>query len=145
MSGVRARKRNNAGNARRWQSARGSTFRATALRARLVSKIRQDDLFAKLSPGTDIAAKVAHVRAAKQTREHGCHWPGCRNQCPPAAWGCSYHWYLLPPSIRTRLWRAYSIGQENRLDPSGEYLAVAAEAQAWIKREFPHAGEPYDY
>jgi CDP-diacylglycerol pyrophosphatase len=79
-----------------------------------------------------IAAKADHVRAARQTRLHACHWPGCDKQVPPAMWGCSAHWYRLPLSLRTRIWRAYRIGQEETGTPSREYVAVAREVRAWI-------------
>jgi hypothetical protein len=76
--------------------------------------------------------KVSHVRAAKQTRAHDCHWPGCGKQVPPAMWGCSQHWFKIPRVLRTKLWFAYRAGQEDTFDPSAEYLAVAKEIQAWI-------------
>lgn len=76
--------------------------------------------------------KAAHVRAAKQNRAHNCHWPGCDRQVPPAKWGCPYHWFALPVTLRARLWRAYVIGQENTLSPSSEYIKVAKEIQEWI-------------
>ena len=77
--------------------------------------------------------KVRHVLAAGQTRKHHCHWPGCSKQVPPARWGCREHWYMLPERIRTRIWRAYQIGQEETAAPSTEYVAAAREAQDWIR------------
>lgn len=78
--------------------------------------------------------KVAHVKAARQTRDHRCHWIGCEKQVPPAMWGCTRHWYTLPRSLRTRIWRAYTPGQEDGGSrPSPEYLEVAREVQAWIE------------
>lgn len=76
--------------------------------------------------------KVSHVRSADQTRRHLCHWPGCQTEVPPAMWGCRPHWYKLPKEIRGAIWRAYEIGQENRLDPSPAYIAAARAAQEWI-------------
>lgn len=76
--------------------------------------------------------KVAHVRAAKQTRGHGCHWPGCDKQVPPAMWGCPAHWFKVPLTLRRRLWAAYLVKQEDTLTPSEGYLRVAQEIQAWI-------------
>lgn len=78
--------------------------------------------------------KVAHVRAARQTRGHACHWPGCDKQCPPAMWGCAPHWYRLPYQLRDKIWATYRAGQEEDLNPSAAYLAVAQEVQAWIKK-----------
>lgn len=79
-----------------------------------------------------ISDKKKHVVKAGQTREHHCHWPGCRKQVPPAMWGCAQHWKMLPQHLRTKLWKAYRIGQEVNMTPSREYVAVAREIQEWI-------------
>lgn len=78
--------------------------------------------------------KVAHVRDALggPSAGHHCHWPGCSELVPPAAWGCRPHWYSLPEHLRTRIWAAYRPGQEVAKNPSRQYLAVAKEVQAWI-------------
>jgi len=76
--------------------------------------------------------KVAHVRNARQTRRHTCHWPGCGEQVPPANWGCAAHWFKLPINLRRKLWRAYIIGQEDDMNPTREYIKVANEIQEWI-------------
>ncbi len=81
--------------------------------------------------------KVTHVTRAKQTRRHGCHWPGCNRQVPPAMWGCKEHWLTLPKRLRDRIWWAYEPGQEDRMDPSEDYMAVAQEIQDWIARRWP--------
>ena len=81
---------------------------------------------------SDIGAKVAHVKSARQTRLHECHWPGCTKQVPPAMWGCKAHWFALPATLRARVWRCYRPGQEIDMRPSAEYLAVVNEVQAWI-------------
>ena len=78
---------------------------------------------------TSIGAKVEHVRAADQTRDHHCHWPGCSEQVPPAKWGCRRHWYMLPAAIRDAIWRTYRIGQERSQSPSREYVAAAHAAR----------------
>lgn len=77
--------------------------------------------------------KADQVRAAKQTRAHTCHWPDCTKQVPPAMWGCRTHWYMLPATLRAKVWRAYRPGQEEDLNVSADYLTVADEVQAWIK------------
>lgn len=77
--------------------------------------------------------KLAHVRRQRQTRDHVCHWPGCDRQVPPAMWGCKQHWFKLPANLRAAIWRTYEIGQEERGDPSREYLDVAMEVQRWIQ------------
>lgn len=84
--------------------------------------------------------KAAHVRAAKQTRSHHCHWPDCPEQVPPASWGCRAHWFTLPKNIRDRIWDAYRPGQEKTMSPSGQYLDAADAAQKWIAaRSAPRA------
>lgn len=76
--------------------------------------------------------KYEHVRRARQTRRHACHWPGCTQQVPPAMWGCRAHWFRLPAALRSRIWRTYQPGQEERGDPSAEYLEAARAVQDWI-------------
>jgi len=76
--------------------------------------------------------KAAYVVQQGQTRNHACHWPGCTAQVPPAMWGCKEHWFALPPPIRTKIWRAYRMGQEIDGCPSREYLEAARAAQEWI-------------
>ena len=71
------------------------------------------------------------VHGGGQAARHLCHWPDCPIEVPPALWGCREHWFALPPVIRSRIWRHYRKGQELDKNPSQEYLAVAAEAQAW--------------
>lgn len=77
--------------------------------------------------------KADYVKAQRQDRNHTCHWPGCETQVPPAMWGCKPHWFKLPKRLRDAIWDAYVPGQEKRMDPSEEYLAVAHEVQEWIK------------
>lgn len=88
-----------------------------------------------------IADKVAHVRSARQTRNHACHWPDCPEQVPPAMWGCKRHWMTLPRNIRDRIWSAYAPGQERTLSPSSEYLEAAEDAQRWIRQHLAELGE----
>lgn len=79
-----------------------------------------------------VPGKAAYVRRQLQSRNHTCHWPGCTHQVPPAMWGCRPHWYTLPKHLRTAIWEAYVPGQEIRMDPSPQYLAVARTVQRWI-------------
>lgn len=88
----------------------------------------------------EITAKVAHVLGAKQTRAHGCHWPGCKVEVPPAMWGCRKHWFALPPELRRRVWQTYRPGQEETLTPSRAYLDVADEVQRWIREHTAQRG-----
>lgn len=48
-------------------------------------------------------------------------------------WGCRQHWFRLPKRLRDAIWATYVPGQEVRKDPSPEYLAVAAEVEAWCE------------
>lgn len=89
---------------------------------------------------TDHDEKVKHVTAATQSRLHTCHWPGCTKQVPPAMWGCKQHWFRLPKYLRDRIWATYEVGQEERMDPSEEYLDVATDVEKWIlKHDEPGA------
>jgi hypothetical protein len=76
--------------------------------------------------------KVEYVKSQGQTRDHSCHWPGCDKQIPPAMWGCSYHWYRLPQTLRYKIWNTYRPGQEVTMTPSPAYIKVAEEVQKWI-------------
>lgn len=77
--------------------------------------------------------KKDYVKSQGQTRKHECHWPDCKVQCPPAMWGCKFHWFKLPKHIRDRIWETYRPGQEKDMDPSDAYLAAADAAQRWIR------------
>lgn len=81
---------------------------------------------------TTLDDKKNYVRRAKQTRHHGCHWPGCTKQCKPAAWGCYEHWMKLPKYLRDKIWATFRPGQETNWTPSREYVKVAREVQIWI-------------
>ena len=83
--------------------------------------------------GQSGVTKSDYVKGQKQDRRHGCHWPDCPIQVPPAMWGCKTHWFQLPKNLRDKIWAEYVPGQERRMDPSDDYLAVAFEVQAWIK------------
>ncbi len=77
--------------------------------------------------------KFDHVRHAKQTRNHTCHWPWCGKQVKPAMWGCSEHWFSLPIRLRNRIWSTYRAGQEETMTPSIAYLEVAHQVERWIE------------
>lgn len=81
------------------------------------------------------AEKVRHVVAAKQSRNHRCHWPDCNKQVPPAMWGCKSHWFAIPKHLRDRIWKSYRPGQEEDLRPSEEYLEAARAVQLWIAEQ----------
>jgi len=52
---------------------------------------------------------------------------------PPAMWGCREHWLLLPKRFRDAIWATYVPGQEQRMDPTPEYLDVAFRVQEWCR------------
>lgn len=81
-----------------------------------------------------LGAKAQHVRQAKQTRPHQCHWPGCEKPVPPAKWGCKAHWFKLPKAIRDAIWRAYRPGQEEDGKPSPDYIKAAMDAEDFALR-----------
>ena len=87
----------------------------------------------------ELSDKVAHVKSAKQTRGHHCHWPGCEKNVPPAMWGCKTHWFRLPKHLRDQVWATYRAGQEDTMTPSASYLHVARKVQEWIAE---HGGAP---
>lgn len=65
-------------------------------------------------------------------RSHTCHAEGCETSCPPAMFMCRPHWFSLPKTMRNAVWAVYVPGQENRMDPSREYLEVAHNAIEWL-------------
>lgn len=80
-----------------------------------------------------MGTKADYVRRQTQTRQHTCHWPGCEKQVPPAMWGCKYHWFRLPQSLRNKIWETYKPGQEEGRTPvSRAYYDTAKEVQEWI-------------
>ena len=81
-----------------------------------------------------IQEKVKHVKSQRQSRNHVCHWIGCDEQCPPAMWGCKFHWFKLPKALRDRVWLNYRIGQEVSGNVSKAYLDAADEVEKWIKQ-----------
>lgn len=72
-----------------------------------------------------------------QTREHHCHWPGCKTQVNPAMWGCRKHWFMLPKFLRDKIWDTFEPGQEINMTPSRDYVAVSREVQEWIRENHP--------
>lgn len=76
---------------------------------------------------------------------HACHWPGCDRAVPPAMWGCSQHWFMLPARLQARIWATYVAGQEITKTPSRAYLTAAQEVQAWIAKEFGAQPDRHDH
>lgn len=47
---------------------------------------------------------------------------------------CKRHWLMVPKPLRRDVWRNYRAGQEQRKDPTPEYLAAAKAAIAAVER-----------
>jgi hypothetical protein len=65
--------------------------------------------------------------------KHTCHAAGCSASVPPKMLMCLRHWRMVPRDLQRAVWAAYVPGQEQRKDPTREYmvahhLAVAAVA-----------------
>lgn len=45
---------------------------------------------------------------------------------------CRGHWYMVPKRWRDRVWEVYVPGQEQRKDPSPEYVEVATQVIALV-------------
>lgn len=57
---------------------------------------------------------------------HTCHAIRCKRHVPPRLHMCAYHWGMVPRPQQRTLWAHYVRGQENRMDPTAEYLTAAA-------------------
>ena len=70
---------------------------------------------------------------------HYCHAEGCEVRVPPAMFMCKPHWFSLPKAMRDEIWDVYEPGQEQRMDPTDEYIEVARRCVEWVaKREGRH-------
>ena len=75
--------------------------------------------------------------------KHRCHWPECPKEVPPKMWGCSAHWFKLPPFLRSLIWKEYRPGQEISKTPSAAYIATAKAVQAWIHFDAQGQGQEF--
>lgn len=66
--------------------------------------------------------------------EHYCHAVDCSKEVPPKMLMCSRHWFMLPKSIRDKIWINYIPGQEVKKNPTKEYLVVMKEAINFVSR-----------
>lgn len=94
----------------------------------LMARLQQVGIATKITVNADGRFDVVPANG-----KHECHWPGCGKEVPPAMWGCKGHWFTLPKAVRDKIWAAYRRGQEITKSVSPEYMAVALEAQAWIR------------
>lgn len=59
---------------------------------------------------------------------HLCHAKGCDVSVPPRMLMCRPHWRMVPRPLQDAVWDEYQPGQENRKDPTDDYLAAAQAA-----------------
>ena len=73
---------------------------------------------------------------------HTCHAANCNKQIPPNMFMCREHWRMVPPLLKSEIWRTYRPGQEIDKTPSPEYLDAAKKAIAAVPaQERPQAEE----
>ncbi len=60
--------------------------------------------------------------------QHFCHAIGCKIEVPPEMLMCRRHWYMVPKSIRDRVWAAYRPGQCDDKEPSETWHEAADTA-----------------
>jgi hypothetical protein len=65
---------------------------------------------------------------------HTCHAEGCGTAVPPRMWGCRRHWFMVPKTLRDRVWATYRPGQEVDKLPSEEYRMASFEAVEAVAR-----------
>lgn len=65
---------------------------------------------------------------------HLCHARLCTIPVPPKMFMCIKHWRLVPKELQNQLWASYSIGQEERKDPSELYLEIAHDCIEAVER-----------
>lgn len=59
---------------------------------------------------------------------HTCHARDCATEVPPKMLMCQPHWFMVPKSIRDRVWQTYNAGQERTKNPSRAWHAAADAA-----------------
>lgn len=58
---------------------------------------------------------------------HHCHATACKATVPPEMFMCRRHWYMLPKSLRNKIWRTYRPGQCDDWHISHAYAEAARE------------------
>ena len=64
---------------------------------------------------------------------HTCHASDCKISVPPRMFMCRAHWFAPPKAMRDEIWAVYVPGQEQRKDPSLEYIEVARRCIAYLE------------
>lgn len=67
--------------------------------------------------------------------QHLCHAVDCNERVPPNLLMCARHWYLVPQSLRTIVWRTYRPGQETDKAPTQDYLDAARAAINFVAQK----------
>lgn len=70
-----------------------------------------------------------------------CAAVGCGAKISPQLLMCRKHWFIVPKSIRDRVWANYVRGQEKRLDATDAYMAAYHEAVAAVARREGYQAE----
>ncbi len=75
---------------------------------------------------------------------HLCHAKRCEVSVPPKMLMCRSHWFMVPLTIRHRVWACFRPGQEEDKNPSQEWRQAAdeaiqavflKEARRWLRTE----------
>lgn len=65
---------------------------------------------------------------------HHCHAVCCSRRVDPKLFVCGRHWRKLHPLLRHAIWQEYEPGQEQRKDPTPDYMAVQQCAVAYLAK-----------
>lgn len=63
---------------------------------------------------------------------HTCHARDCQRTVPPRMLMCRTHWRMVPRPLQDAVWDTYVPGQEERKDPTMDYLDAAEAAIAAV-------------
>lgn len=80
---------------------------------------------------------------AERVAHHTCHAKGCPVKVAPKYLMCPRHWRLVPADLKDAVWLEYEPGQEERMDPTFEYVVAARDAINAVARvEWPDLQRP---
>ncbi len=77
--------------------------------------------------------------------KHRCHAHGCDKGIPPKLLFCRRHWGMLCAALQREIWRTYVPGQEDRKDPSAEYLVAHHRSVAFVARREGHVAASVEH
>jgi hypothetical protein len=75
---------------------------------------------------------------------HTCHAVACEQYIPPTMLMCRQHWFMVPLSLRNKVWAAYRDGQCDTLDPSSAYCKTAKAAVIAVAEKEGRVIDPKD-